>query len=250
MKKMLLSFLLMSLLVVPFITSSASTPSWQNFVVYVEGIKTQTQANAISQAIANADPEMVKSVEGLTPESGHVFINHDHHNTRLNKLVQAARKLDPKVRFYVKMEIPDYQKIQGTLIGDKLQEILEDTSNGIECVLIDKKAGYFQLVFHGKPLGSDNGGFNMGDLAHPISDPIIFNGLGLNMTYVGVDGKGGMEKDAIAKEMQFLKTGKKPKPVSAELMAAYKQLFQYPTPELKAFYQAHPELPQPDVLVQ
>jgi len=70
------------------------------------------------------------------------------------------------------------------------------------------------------------------------------------MNYLGVEGKGGMVKNAIAKEIQFLKTGKKPKPYPPELMIAYQQLFQYPTPELETFYNSHPELPQPKVLVQ
>jgi hypothetical protein len=228
----------------------AAVPSWQNYVVYVEGVETQGEADAITEAISGSDPKMIKSVDGLTPKSGQVFIHHDHHNTRLNSLVQAAKQLKPNFRFYVKMEIPDYQKVQGTLIGDKLQAILDDSSNGIRCDLIDKKLGLFHVVFHGQPLGEGKRGFNMGDLAHPISDPVIFRGLGLNMNYLGVDGKGGMVKNAITKEMQFLKNGKKPKPYAAELMAAYKQLFEYPTPELTALYKSHPELPKAKVLVQ
>ncbi|MDA0347150.1 MAG: hypothetical protein O3C43_08950 [Verrucomicrobia bacterium] len=242
--------ILMILFLTPFLMLSAATPSWQNFVVYVDGVKTQSEAEAISSAIAAADPEKVKAVEGLTPQSGHIFIDHDHHNTRLNTLVQAARSVGTQFSFYVKMEIPDYQKIQGTLLGDRLQKILDETTNGIECVLKDKKAGLFHVVFHGKSLGDKKRGFNMGDLAHPISDPVIFNGLGLNMNYLGVDGKGGMVKNAIAKEMQFFKSGKKPKPYPPELMIAYQQLFQYPTPELETFYKSHPDLPQPKVLVQ
>ncbi|MCB1124262.1 MAG: hypothetical protein KJT03_22110, partial [Verrucomicrobiae bacterium] len=143
----------------------ATTPSWQNFVVYVEGVKTRAEADAISQAIAAADPTMVKSVEGLTPTSGHVFIHHDHHNTRLHKLVAAGLRVSPGCTFYVKVEIPDYQKVQGTLIGDKLQELLDDTTNGIRCVPVDKSRGLFNFVFQ-ENLGKGRAGFNMGDMAH------------------------------------------------------------------------------------
>ncbi len=218
-----------------------AAPSWQNFVVYVEGVRTQSEADAISEAVSSADQSMVKSVEGLSPVSGHVFIHHDHHNTRLYKLVAAAKVLNPRCRFSVKMEIPAYQKTQRTLLGEKLQAILDETNNGITCQLIDAEKGLFDVVFHGQPLRDGKKGFNMGDLAHPISDPIVFGGLGLDMNYIGVDGKGGMEKDATAKEMQFFKNGKKPKPYSSELMAVYKSLFEYPTPELTAFYKEHPE---------
>lgn len=54
---------------------------------------------------------MVKTVDVLTPESGHLIIEHDHHNTRLNTVVQAVRAVATENRYYVKIEIPDFKSV-------------------------------------------------------------------------------------------------------------------------------------------
>ncbi len=81
-------------------------------------------------------------------------------------------------------------------------------------------------------------GFNFGDLAHPISDPVVFGGLGLNMEFIGTgdENAGGMKKDVTKKEIAFRKKGKKVKAFSPELMAEYKKLFNFPNKDLKQFY--------------
>jgi len=213
----------------------AGKPSWKTYAVYIDGIKNEQEAKIIEKAILNTDTKMIKEVKGLSANSGYALIHHDHHNTTIQKIAQSILKTgDFKV--YSKMHIPDYKKVQGTLVGKKLNEIINKKGRGYTIKTIDKETGMFEVVMHkGKYEGK---GFNFGDLAHPISDPIVFGGLGLNMEFIGVgeSNAGSMKKDVTKKEIAFRKKGKKTKSVSPEFMAAYKKLFNFPNDQLKQFY--------------
>lgn len=213
----------------------AAKPSWKTYAIYIDGIKSEAEAKTIQKTILKSDPKMVKKVNGLTATSGHALIHHDHHNITIQKIAQDILKTgDYKV--YTKLHIPDYKKVQGTLIGEKLNEIINKKGRGYVINTIDKIKGLFEVVIL---KGSYEGkGFNFGDLAHPISDPVVYGGLGLNMEFVGVGQKnaGAMKKDAVEKEMRFRKTGKKTKAYSSDVLAEYKKLFNFPNDELKKYY--------------
>lgn len=213
----------------------AAKPSWKTYALYIDGIKSEEEAKSIQQAIIATDPKMIKEVKGLTSESGVALIHHDHHNITIQKIAQQIlSKGDYKV--YTRLSIPDFKKVQGTLIGNKLNGILQKEGRGYTVKTLDKEKGLFEVILQkGKYEGK---GFNFGDLAHPISDPVVFGGLGLNMQFIGYGEKnaGAMIKDAIKKEVQFRNSGKKLKEYSPELMAEYKKLFNFPGEELKKYY--------------
>lgn len=213
----------------------AGKPSWKTYVVFIDGIKTEKEAKSIQKTIIETDSKMVKEVKGLTAKSGHALIHHDHHNITIQKIAQnILSKGEYKV--YTKLSIPDYKKVQGSIIGNKLNELISKKGRGYKIVTIDQEKGLFEVVIlKGKYTEK---GFNFGDLAHPISDPIVFGGLGLNMQFIGVGEKnaGVMIKDVTKKEIAFRKSGKKMKQYSAELMAEYKKLFDFPGENLKQFY--------------
>lgn len=219
------------------LTAFAGKPSWKTFAFHIDGVKTQEDADAIQKVILETDPKMIKKAEGLTPESGCVFIYHDHHNTTFQKIglaILAAKD----VKVYTKLQIPDYQKVQGTIIGDKLNKVLNTPGRGFKIDTIDSQKGLFEVVIQkGEYEGK---GFNFGGLAHAISDPIVYGGLGLNLRYIG-GGEGGtkgqMIKDVNEKEVRFRKTGKKLKEFSPEVMKVYKKLFNFPPEKLKKYYQ-------------
>ena len=213
----------------------AGKPSWKTYAVYIDGIKTESEAKTIQKAILSTDTKMIKEVKGLTAKSGFALIHHDHHNITIQKIAQnILSKGDYKV--YTKLSIPDFKKVQGTIIGKKLNEIINKKGRGYIIKTVNKEKGLFEVVIQkGKYSGK---GFNFGDLAHPISDPVVYGGLGLNMEFTGAGEKnaGAMKKDANEKELRFRKTGKKMKPYSYELMAEYKKLFNFPNEKLKQFY--------------
>ena len=213
----------------------AGKPSWKTYALYIDGIKTEQEAELIKKAIIATNPKMVKGVKDLTVKSGCALIYHDHHNVTIQKIAQnILKKGDYKV--FTKLSIPDYQKVQGSIIGEKLNEIINKKGRGYSIKTINKEKGLFEVVLEkGKYEGK---GFNFGDLAHPISDPVVYGGLGLNMEFTGLGKKnaGAMKKNAIEKELRFRKTGKKLKPYSTETLAAYKKLFNFPNDELKKFY--------------
>ena len=213
----------------------AGKPSWKTYAVYIDGIKSENEAKALQKAILSTDTKMIKEVKGLTAKSGYALIHHDHHNITIQKIAQKIMTQgDYKV--YTKLLIPDYKKVQGSLVGKKLNEIINKKGRGYTIETINKELGIFEVVMHkGKYEGK---GFNFGDLAHPISDPVVFGGLGLNMEFIGAGEKnaGAMKKDATLKEIQFRKKGKKLKAYSPELMAEYKKLFNFPNEKLKEFY--------------
>ena len=213
----------------------AGKPSWKTYAVFIDGVKTEEEAKAVQKAIIATDLKMVKEVKGLTAKSGYALIHHDHHNITIQKIAQnILNKGEYKV--YTKLSIPDYKKVQGSIIGNKLNELISQKGRGYKIVAIDKEKGLFEvIILKGKHTGK---GFNFGDLAHPISDPIVFGGLGLNMQFIGAGEKnaGAMIKDVTKKEIAFRKSGKKMKKYSPELMAEYKKLFDFPGEKLKQFY--------------
>ena len=213
----------------------AGKPSWKTYAVYIDGIKSENEVKSIEKAIISTDPKTVKEVKGLNATSGYALIYHDHHNVTIQKIAQNILKTG-KYKIYTKLHIPDYLKVQGTLVGDRLNEIINKEGRGYTIKTIDSKKGLFEVIMHA---GSYQGkGFNFGDLAHPISDPVVYGGLGLNMEFIGAGDKnaGAMKKNANEKELRFRKTGKKMKKYSPELMVAYKKLFNFPSKELKKYY--------------
>jgi hypothetical protein len=200
----------------------AATPSWQSFGMFIEGIGSQKEADKIMRAIETVDPEHVRAASKLTPKVGFVLVEHDHHNIRYQILADAVHQLG-SYRISVPMLMPDYQRIQGTLLAKGLNEVWAKKTPEFQVRLVDAKTGRFDIIL--PPGDHQKSGFNFGDLAHPISDPIVFGGLGLPMSYPGHEGQGGMTKDPILKEAQFRKAGKKEKPYDPKLMAAHRKLF-------------------------
>ncbi|MCM8532729.1 MAG: hypothetical protein NE330_16295 [Lentisphaeraceae bacterium] len=227
---------LLLLLMLVSLSASAAKPSWKTFALHIDGISSDEEAKEISQIISDCDPKMIKSVKGLTASSGYVLIHHDHHNITFQKIaIEILKKKDVKV--YTKLLIPDYQKVQGSIIGEKLKVILDNKSKGYEINSVKSTTGLFEVVinkgdFQGK-------GFNFGGLAHAISDPVVYGGLGLGLTFIGggEDGlKGQMKKGVVEKELRFRKTGKKLKAYSKELLDAHKKIFNFPPKALAKFY--------------
>ena len=231
MQKLLIIFTFLSL------TIQAGKPSWKTFALHIEGAQTAADSEQINKAILKCDPKMIKEVKGTAHKDGYVLIHHDHHNTTFQKIGQAILKIK-KVKVYTKLHIPDYQKVQGSILGKKLNEILQSTGKGYLIKTIDEQKGIFEVIIQkGKYSGK---GFNFGGLAHAISDPVVFGGLGLNLCFIGggSDGKlGQVYKDVVVKELRFRKMGKKQKPFDQEIMAAHKKLFNFPPEKLAKFYQ-------------
>lgn len=215
------------------ILSTQAKPSWKIYGIFIDGVKTEEEAKGIMTNICSVDKKKIKAAEGLSPANNFVLINHDHHGITIQKIAQALMKKG-QYKIYVNMLIPDYKKVQGILIGKKLNSLINRKNVGYEIKLIDETKGLFEVIllpgkFNGK-------GFNFGDLAHPISDPVVYGGLGLNMSFPGKLGKGAMIKNANKKELAFRKKNKKTKKYDPKLMAEHKKLFNFPPEELKEFY--------------
>lgn len=229
-------FRVVTILIFVSLTAFAGKPSWKTFAFHIDGVKTQIDADEIQKAILQTDTKMIKTAEGLSPESGYVLIHHDHHNTTFQKIGQSILAVKD-VKVFTKLHIPDYQKVQGTIIGDKLNAVISQKGRGFVIKIIDSQKGMFEVVIKkGQYAGK---GFNFGGLAHAISDPIVYGGLGLNLRYIGAgkDGKlGQMVKDVNEKEVRFRKKGKKTKEYSPELMQTYKKIFDFPPENLRRFY--------------
>ena len=219
------------------LTALAGKPSWNTFAFHIDGVKAQEDAELIQKTILKVDPKMIKGAKGLTTESGYVLIDHDHHNTTFQKIGQAILSV-ADVKVYTKLHIPDYQKVQGTIIGDKLNQVLAEQGRGFSVKTIDSQKGLFEVIIQ---KGDYKGkGFNFGGLAHAISDPIVYGGLGLNLRYIGggpEEKLGQMVKDVNEKEVRFRKKGKKTKKYSPKLMKVYQDIFNFPPESLKKFYQ-------------
>ena len=218
--------LAISLLCIFLICSSAGygagKPSWQTFGMFIQGISSPEEATRIEQAIEAFDPKHVRSANIEDSRIGFVLVEHDHHNIRYQSLADAIHKLGT-YRISVPVLIPDYKRLQGTPFAKALDEIWTKKALQFKIELVNAQKGLFDIIL--PPGDHQKNGFNFGDLAHPISDPIVFGGLGLPMSYPGHKGQGGMTKDPILKETQFRKAGKKEKPYDPKLMAAYKKLF-------------------------
>lgn len=190
--------------------------------MFIEGIRSTEEANRIERAIEALDPEHVRSADIEDSRTGFALIEHDHHNIRYQSLADAIHKLGT-YRISVPMLIPDYKRLQGTVFAQKLDEVWINKASLFQVELVNAKKGLFDIIL--PPGEHEKSGFNFGDLAHPISDPIVFGGLGLPMSYPGHKGQGGMTKDPRLKEAQFRKAGKKEKAFDPKLMAAYRKLF-------------------------
>ena len=213
----------------------AGKPSWKVYGLFIDGIKTNEEVAFINQAILNTDKKMIKSASGLSLENNFVLIDHDHHNTTFQKIAQNILNIG-NYRIYTKMIIPDYKKVQGTYIGEKLAKVLNTKETGFTIKLVDESKGEFEVIMNAEPVKIGKG-FNFGNLAHPISDPLAYGGLGLNMRFEGKNGKGGMVKDVVKKELAFRKKGKKTKKLDKELFKAHKEVFNFPPESLKKYYQ-------------
>ncbi|MCM8536519.1 MAG: hypothetical protein NE334_11320 [Lentisphaeraceae bacterium] len=224
------------ILLVATINVFAAKPSWKTFALHIDGIHSEKEAKEVSKIITDTDPKMIKWAKGLTATSGYVLIRHDHHNITFQKIALEILKTK-EVKVYTKLHIPDYQKVQGSIIGERLKAILDNKSKGYEVKTINSTSGLFEVVikkgqFEGK-------GFNFGGLAHAISDPVVYGGLGLNLRFIGggEDGtKGQMNKDVVEKELRFRKTGKKLKSFSTELLEAHKKILNFPPKALEKYY--------------
>lgn len=190
--------------------------------MFIEGIRSTEEADRIEQAIEAFDPKHIRSAEIEDSRVGFALIEHDHHNIRYQSLADAVHTLGT-YRISVPMLIPDYKRLQGTTFAKGLGEVWTNKAPLFKVELVNAKKGLFDIIL--APGDHQKNGFNFGDLAHPISDPIVFGGLGLPMSYPGHKGQGGMTKDPILKETQFRKAGKKEKAYDPKLMAAYKKLF-------------------------
>ncbi len=208
------------LLTVP--SFGAGKPSWQTFGLFIDSVLTVEEANRIQTAVVAHDAKQIKAAYGLTPEKGFLLIEHDHHNIRFQDIAAAIHKLgDYKIT--VPMLIPDYHRAQGTLIGKQLHSILNNPDLPYRIERIDSVHGLFHIVLPPGP--PQPKGFNFGDLAHPISDPVNYGGIGLPMSFPGSNETGGMSKDPKLKAIQFRKAGKKEKPFDPEILAAHRALF-------------------------
>jgi hypothetical protein len=200
----------------------AGKPSWQTFGLFIDPVLTMAEANRIQTAVVAYDAKQIKAAYGLTPENGFLLIEHDHHNIRFQNIAAAIHKLgDYKIT--VPMLIPDYQRVQGTPIGERLHSILNNPDLPYQIERIDPAQGLFHIVLPAGP--PQPKGFNFGDMAHPLSDPVNYGGIGLPMSFPGLKGVGGMSKDPKLKSIQFRKAGKKEKPFDPAILDAHRALF-------------------------
>ncbi len=213
--------LLVSILLV-VATYGAGKPSWQTFGLFIDPVLTMEEANRIQAAVIAFDANQIKAAYGLTPENGFLLIEHDHHNIRFQNIAAAIHKLgDYKIT--VPMLIPDYQRVQGTPIGERLHSILNNPDLPYRIEQIDSDRGLFHIVLPAGP--PQPKGFNFGDMAHPLSDPVNYGGIGLPMSFPGLEGIGGMSKDPKLKSIQFRKAGKKEKPYDPAILETHRALF-------------------------
>jgi hypothetical protein len=214
----------------------AGKPSWKSYALHIDGIQSAADAELIRKSILAVDGKMIKTVKELTVESGYALILHDHHNITFQKIGQAILAVKD-VRVYAKLVIPDYKKIQGSILGVKLNEILQKKGRGFTVKTIDAEKGSFEVVIQkGEFTGK---GFNFGGLAHAISDPVVYGGLGLDLRYIGGGEdavSGQMVKLVVGKELRFRKDGKKLKEYDPALLAAHKKLLNFPPQKLAEFY--------------
>lgn len=218
---LLIKTLTLSLLVA-ISSFGAGKPSWQTFGLFIDSVPTMEEANRIQAAVVAHDAKMIKAAYGLTPENAFLLIEHDHHNIRFQDIAAVIHKLgDYKIT--VPMLIPDYQRTQGTPLAKRLHSILNNPDLPYQIERIDSAHGLFHIVLPAGP--PQPKGFNFGDLAHPLSDPINYGGIGLPMSFPGLMGNGGMSKDPKLKAIQFRKAGKKEKPFDPEILAAHRALF-------------------------
>lgn len=194
----------------------------KTFGMFIEGIRSTEEADPIEQAIEAFDPKHIRSAEIEDSRFGFALIEHDHHNIRYQSLADIIHKLGT-YRISVPMLIPDYKRLQGTIFAKGLYDIWTSKAPLFKVELVNAQKGLFDIIL--PPRIHQKNGFNFGDLAHPISDPIVFGGLGLPMSYPGHKGQGRMAKDPMLKETQFRKAGKKEKVYDPKLMTAYQKLF-------------------------
>lgn len=200
----------------------AGKPSWQTFGLFIDSVPTMEEAKRIQAAVVAHDPQRIEAAYGLTPENGFLLIEHDHHNIRFQNIAAVIHQLG-EYKITVPMLIPDYQRVEGTLIGERLHSILSNPDLPYQIERVDPLRGLFHVVLPAGP--PQPKGFNFGDMAHPLSDPVNYGGIGLPMSFPGFKGAGGMSKDPKLKAIQFRKAGKKEKPFDPAILAAHRSLF-------------------------
>lgn len=156
----------------------ANEPSPQTRTFFIDGVKTQGDVQAITDAVMKV--KSVTKVDGLTPTSGLANISFDHHAVTHQQIAQAiadAGKFQVAFRFVV----PDY-----AAHAEQVDAIFAKVKDEVEITATNKEKGEFTLRFLSLKAGQPRPhgiGFNLGKIGHPLVDPPP-KGLGLKILAV------------------------------------------------------------------
>ena len=159
----------------PAKTPGPNEPSPQTRGFYIEGVKSDADVRAITEAVMKV--KSVTKVDQLTPTSGLASISFDHHAVTHQQIAQAiadAGAFKASFRFI----IPAY-----AANADKVDAIFAKVNGEVQIEATDKEKGEFVLRFlplKAGPAGPHGIGFNFGKIGHPLCDPAP-KGLGLKM---------------------------------------------------------------------